>query len=336
MTNLVTGGSGFIGSHIVEALLRRGERVRILDIREPADPPRGIEHLSGSVTDPSAVEAAMKGVEAVFHTAANAHLWAPDKRVFEELNVGGTRIVLEAAERAKVARFVHTSSATVLVGRKRMPALVDESRQLGEADMAGPYPLSKLRAENEVRRAAVRGLHATLVLPTVPIGASDIGMTAPTRMIADFVRGRTPAFVECVLNLIDVRDVAEGHVLARDKGRLGERYILGHRNMTLSALLALLETTTGIAMPTRRVPYGLAVAAALVSEAWADWVSHAAPKASLTGIRLIGSPIALSSAKAVRELGLPQSSIETALSSAVAWLVERGIVDPPPAFQSRF
>ena len=326
--NLVTGGSGFVGAHLVAALRRRGEQVRILDINEPAEPDPAADFIAASVTDPIAVAEAMQGVDAVFHTAANAHLWAKDKSTFDRVNRIGTRTVMAAAREARVRRVVHTSSLTVLVGRgaRRQRAVVTETTSPARSEMAGPYCRSKYDAEREVSAAAASGLDVVSVLPTLPVGPGDHGLTAPTRMILDFVRRRTPAYLECLLNLIDVRDVAEGHVLARDKGTAGERYILGHSNMHLSELLERLQKISGVAMPTARVPYGLALAAAMFSEAAANAITGKPPAAPLTGVRLAGQKVAFESSKAIGELGLPQSDIDTALRDEIAWFVAKGLV----------
>ena len=330
MLNLVTGGSGFIGSHIVRELIARGEQVRVLDVSAPHELPQATEFIEGSVTDRNAVANAVKGVTSVFHTAANAHLWSPDKRIYQKVNRVGTRIILEESHKANVQRVVHTSSLTVLVGKnaRPLPVTVNEDVILKAEDMLGPYCLSKLQAEQEVQRAAANGLGVVTVLPTLPIGPGDHGLTAPTKMILDLLNGRIPAYLECMLNLIDVRDLAVGHILARDKGRMGERYLLGHRNMPLSELLSLLHEMSGVPTPKRRVPYALALVAAAVSEWAADYITRQPPGAPLTGVRLAGRPISFDSSKAIQELGLPQRPIETALEDEIRWFVKQGLVYP--------
>ena len=210
MLTLVTGGSGFIGSHLVEALSAQGESVRVLDVRTPHALPPGVEFIEGSVTDRDAVARAVKDVRFVFHTAANAHIWARDKRVYQDVNHVGTRIVLDACRQAQIERFVHTSSLTTLVGKqsKKLPITVNEDTVLEQGDMLGPYCLSKLQAEAEVKRAVAQGLSVVTTIPTLPIGPGDYGLTAPSKMILDLINGRIPAYLECILNLIDVRDLA--------------------------------------------------------------------------------------------------------------------------------
>lgn len=327
MTALVTGGCGFIGRHLVGQLKARGEAVRVLDLGPFEDLPDGVETFQGSVTDPAVVRRAVEGTDTVYHLAAYPHLWARSRKVFEEVNVTGTRVVLAAAREAGDARLVHGSSLTVLMTRKDLgrEARIDETLETRLEDMLGPYCRSKYLAEQAALAAAADGLPVVVALPTLPVGPGDRNLTPPTRMICDFVNGRAPAYLECRLNLIDVRDIAAGLIAAADRGRVGERYIIGNENIKLSETLDLLSEVTGLPInKARRIPYGVARAAAWLDETLADLVTHRPPRAPMTGVGLAGVPAIFDSTKARRELGLPQSPIREALRDQLLWMHERG------------
>ncbi len=335
MTALVTGGCGFIGRHLVNQLRARGDAVRVLDLGPFEDLPDGVETVQGSITDSAVVRRAVDGVGTVYHLAAYPHLWARSRRLFEDVNVEGTRIVLAAAKAARVRRVVHGSSLTVLMTRTRDggEVRIDETRETRLEDMLGPYCRSKFLAERAALAAAAPdggGLPVVAVLPTLPVGPGDRNLTPPSRMILDFVNGRAPAYLDCRLNLIDVRDLAAGHIAAAERGRVGERYILGNENIRLSELLDLLSEVTGRRINrARRIPYALAQAAAWVDETLADLVTHRPPRAPLTGVRLAGVPAVFDSAKAQRDLGLPQSPIREALRDQLLWMRARGWITRP-------
>ena len=324
--NLVTGGCGFIGRHLVRQLLDAGETVRVLDLADRALAPEGAEYMGGSITDAEAVRAALVGVDRLYHLAGMPYLWAPDKRSFERVNHGGTRIVLEAAAGHELDRIVYTSTESILKSyRRRNPGEpADERTELALADMPGPYCRSKFRAEQAAFAAAARGQPVVVVNPTLPVGPGDHRLTPPTEMILNFLSGRAPAYLDCALNLADVRDVARGHVLAAENGRIGERYILGGENLRLSEVLAMLGELADVAMPRIRVPYWLAWTMGAISEAAADLVTRRPPLAPLTGVRLAASAMLFDSSKARRELGLPQTPIRKSLADAVAWLADEG------------
>lgn len=335
MTALVTGGCGFIGRHLVSQLRARGDAVRVLDLGPFEDLPDGVETIQGSITDPAVVRRSLDGAETVYHLAAYPHLWARSRRLFEDVNVEGTRIVLAAAKTAGVARFVHGSSLTVLMTRTRDggEVRIDETRETRLEDMLGPYCRSKFLAERAALAAAAPdggGLPLVVVLPTLPVGPGDRNLTPPSRMILDFVNGRAPAYLDCRLNLIDVRDLAAGHIAAAEHGQPGERYILSNENIRLSELLDLLSELTGRPINrARRIPYALAQAAAWVDETLADLVTHRPPRAPLTGVRLAGVRALFDSAKAQRDLGLPQSPIRDALRDQLLWFRSRGWITRP-------
>jgi len=326
MQCLVTGGCGFIGRHLVAALLARGHGVTVLD---PATaPPAGATHLRGSVLDAQALHAAMLGADWVFHLAARAHLWIADKRDYERINVEGTRLVLAAARTAGVRRLVHTSTEAVLSGTG-VDGTVDGTRDPVLAGQPGPYSRSKCAAELLALQAARSGLPVVVASPTAPLGPGDAALTPPTQMLLDFLNARHPAYLDCLLNFADVRDVADGHLLAAERGRVGTRYLLAGENLRLSALLALLETLSGRPMPKRRIPYWLAWTAAAVGETLADRITHRAPAASLNGVRLVRRPLAYSGALAERELGWRRRPLDETLADAIADLAARGLLRSP-------
>lgn len=320
-TSLVTGAAGFVGKSLVRALKAAGERVRSLDLMSSgAD-----ESIIGSITDAEAARRAVDGVDAVFHLAGNAQLWAQDARDFDRVNRRGTEAMLEAARRAGVRRFVHCSSLTTLVGRTtpKRGFTADETVRLAPVDMLGPYPRSKLEAEIAVLEAAGDGLDAVIAIPTEPLGPGDEAMTPPTRMIADIAAGRLPAYVDCLLNFVPVDSLARGLVAARDRGRGGERYILGGRDVAMSELIAVLGRLVGAKGPRIRLPISVAIAAG-VADTLAATITGRMPRAPLTGVRLAARQVRFSSEKAARELDWRAGEFEPALAAAVAWLRESG------------
>jgi len=337
---LVTGGLGFIGQYVVRELLQRGERVRILDLAQPEQQIPGVDYIRGSITDGDLVSAAMENVDWVFHLAANAGLWSPCKQDFLSINQIGTRTVMTAAQAAGVTRVVHTSTESILkTDRKRAgnakqrsalrgQALIDESVQLTFDDMVGAYCQGKYLAEQEAFAAAAWGLPVVVVNPTIPIGPGDRRLTPPSRMILGFLNGDYPAFLNSSLNMVDARDVALGHILAAEKGRVGERYLLGNTNLQLKELLQVLKALTGRPMPQRQVPYWLAFVVSVVQEFIADTITRRPPQAPLTGVRLAGSPMSFSSDKARQELGFIGRPVQESLGDAIEWYGQQGLLQP--------
>lgn len=322
--SLVTGGGGFVGRHLVRLLVERGESVRVLDIADVKGLPDGVEVVRGSILDGECVAGALKGIDRLYHLAANPNLWAPNSRTFLETNFRGTEMVLAAAARANLERAVYTSTESILKShRRRNPDIVDETVAWTVDDMPGPYCRSKFLAEQAARRAARGGLPIVIVNPTMPIGPGDVNQTPPTRMLLGFLTGKTPAYLECKFNLVDVRDVAAGHILAAERGVVGERYILGGTNIGLSELLVELEALTGVAMPRRRIPYAVALGFAWCSEGLAH-LTKRQPVAPVTGVRVAHTPMVFDSTKAVTVLGLPQTPLRDSLRDAIAWFRERG------------
>jgi dihydroflavonol-4-reductase len=318
--DLVTGGSGFIGRHLVTALHARGRRVRILDLAPPKDLAPDIAFMAGSILDAGSLDAAMTDVSCVYHLAGIAKLWARDRSDFDRVNARGTAAVLQAAALRRVERVVHCSTEAILLPKRGEGALIDEMLQLQLSDMPGPYTRSKLAAEQFVYSAVSDGLNALIVNPTVPIGPGDHNFTPPAAMLSMFLNGQSPAFLDCVLNLVDVRDVAAGMVLAAERGRAGERYILGGDNVALRDLLAVLGRMSGRVMPKRAVPGWLAMGAAAIAEWGADRFTGRAPAATREGVRLALRSGPFDSQKARRELGYAPRPLEDALADAIAWL----------------
>ncbi|MBX3629583.1 MAG: NAD-dependent epimerase/dehydratase family protein [Nitrosomonas sp.] len=322
---LVTGGGGFIGLHLVQQLLERGETVRVLEL--PDVPlPIDVEVVRGSVCDAYTVNKALKDIDRLYHLAANPNLWARDKNDFRQVNYEGTCTVLQEAAKHDLEVIVYTSTESILTGKGRHEVMVDSAVKRFIQEMPGPYCRSKFLAEQAAFKAAADGLPVVIVAPTLPIGPGDRRITPPTRMILDFINHPSPAFLECGFNMIDVRDVAAGHILAAEHGRHGERYILGNENVTLSKFLGLIEEITGLAMPKKRIPFWIALAAGAVFEFVADYVTHRQPRAPLTGVRLARYPMYFDSNKAINELGLPQNSVYQALSDEIEWLLEQGMI----------
>lgn len=325
--NLVTGATGFIGSHVVSHLLACGEKVRAL-VR-PASPAKNLQGMEvetalGDLTDPGSLKAAMAGCRRVYHVAADYRLWAPDPSALYLNNVVGTRNVLEAAREANVERMVYTSTVGAL-GHACNGRGGDERTPVSLHDMIGHYKRSKFLAEAEVAAAARAGLPVVIVNPSTPVGSRDVKPTPTGRMIVDFLNGRMPAYVETGLNLIDVEDVAAGHRLAMEKGQVGQRYILGHRNLSLKQILEILAKVSGRPAPKVRLPHAVALGVAAVSTL-GSLVTRRPPLVSWESVRMSKRKMFFDSSKAVRELGLPQGSVEEALSKAAHWFRKNGYV----------
>lgn len=327
MRAFVTGASGFVGGHLVRALLARGDEVRCLvrPVSRRLLEGLPVEVIEGDLTDPDSVRRAIAGAEAVYHCAADYRLYVPDPARMYAANVEGTRNVLRAAAEADVRRVVYTSSVGAL-GLTADGTPADETTPVGLEDMVGHYKKSKYLAEREAEAWVGRGLPVVIVNPSTPIGERDVKPTATGRLVLDFLRGRIPAYVDTGLNLVDVRDVAAGHILAMERGRVGERYILGNRDMTLKAVLETLAAIAGLPAPRVRVPHWVPLAVAAVDTGIAR-MRGGSPRFELDAVRLSRKKMYFSAGKAVRELGLPQTPIEEPLRRAVAWFRTQRYVD---------
>jgi dihydroflavonol-4-reductase len=330
MRALVTGGTGFVGANLVRELLADGDRVRVL--ARPGGDRRALEGCDveiaeGDLLDAGSVRRAVAGMERVFHVAADYRLWAPDPAALFRANVDGTRHVLEAAVAAGVERIVYTSTVGAL-GIPKDGAPGDEGTPVSLADMVGPYKASKFVAEAVARELAARGAPVIIVNPSAPVGPWDVKPTPTGQMIVDFLRGKMLGSLDTGLNVVHVRDVARGHILAAQRGRPGERYVLGHQNLTLLEIFQVLARLTGLAAPRFRVPYVVAWLAAAGMEGVARLVGGT-PAVPLTAVRMARKRMFFSADKAVRELGLPQTPAERALGDAVEWFVSRGYAPDP-------
>jgi dihydroflavonol-4-reductase len=324
---LVTGGTGFVGANVVRELVRDGASVRVLvrrgnDRRALAGLP--VELAEGDLGDRRSVERAVAGARTVFHVAADYRLWAPDPTALYRANVDGTRTVLEVAAGAGAARIVYTSTVGALgIPKDGTPGTEETPVSLG--DMVGDYKRSKFLAEHVAVTAAAEGAPVVIVNPSAPVGPWDVKPTPTGQMVIDFLSGKMFATLDTGLNLVDVRDVARGHLLAAERGRVGEKYILGHENLSLAEIGGLLAELTGRRPPRLRVPYALAWCGAACLEGYAR-VTGRPPKVPLTAVRMAKKRMYFSPAKAVRELGLPQTEVRVALRAAATWFSEHGYV----------
>lgn len=325
MASLITGSTGFIGAHLVRALLERGERVRCL-VRPSTSRANiaglFVEVVEGDVRDAASLERAIDGVDTVYHCAADYRLFARRCSEIYRTNVEGTERVCEACARLGVRRLVYTSSVGAL-GLRRDGRPADEETAIERKEVVGHYKRSKFDAERVIDSWVERGLPVVVTCPSTPVGEMDIKPTPTGQIIVDFLAGRMRAYVATGLNLIDVKDVAIGHLLAAERGRIGERYILGHQNLMLKEIFEILSRVSGVPAPRVRLPSWVPIAFGAVDTALAR-VTGGAPRVPLEGARMATKPMYFDASKAIRELGLPQSPIEAALERAVSWFRSRG------------
>ena len=328
MKVLVTGATGFIGGNLARELWRRGDDVRAL-VRPGSNgltiEGTGIVPVEGDILDRESVDRAVQGCEAVFHVAAAYTFWSRHPAMVSRTNVQGTVNVLTAAWQAGVSRTVYTSTVSTVGLPKE--GLGDEATPLDPKTLHGHYKRSKLQAEREALAMAVDGMPVVVVNPTTPVGPWDVKPTPTGRMVLDFLRRRVPAYLKTGMNVVDVADVVEGHILALEKGKPGERYILGNRNVSLKGIFDILSSLTGLPAPRIRAPYWLVVGAGYADRFVEGTLMRREPAIPVEGLLASKKPAYVSCDKAVRELGQPQRPIEDALKQAVDWFADHGYLN---------
>ncbi|HJV65821.1 MAG TPA: hopanoid-associated sugar epimerase [Geomonas sp.] len=325
MRAFVTGATGFIGASIVRELLKDGWQVRVL--ARPGSDRRNlsgldVEIFEGDLSDQAALARGLDGCRGLYHAAADYRLWTKDPASMYEANVGGTRNILCAALQAGVEKVVYTSSVGTL-GNPGNGTPGSEKTPVGFGDMVGDYKKSKFLAEREAESFLARGLPLVIVNPSTPVGPLDIKPTPTGKIIVDFLNGKMPAYLDTGLNLIDVETCARGHILAAQKGRIGEKYILGNENLTLARIFALLSEITGLAAPKVRLPYYPILMAAYVNEGIAK-LTGKEPLIPLAGVQMARKFMYFDPGKAVAELGLPLTPVRGSLERAVDWFRRHG------------
>jgi dihydroflavonol-4-reductase len=325
---LVTGASGFVGWHVARLLGERGYRVRALVRPGSRVADLDVETTTGDLRDPASLESALQGCGLLFHVAADYRLWARRPAELYRSNVDGTRNLLSAARRAGVERVVYTST----VGCIGIPhdGLGDEDTPVLLRNMAGDYKRSKFLAEQVALDFAREGFPVIIVNPTAPVGDHDVKPTPTGQIVADFLSGKMPAFIDTGLNIVDVRDVAVGHLLALERGRPGERYILGSENLSLSGIFESLARIAGRKAPVVRLPYAVAYCAGVCSTAWAE-VTGAPPRVPIDAVRMARKKMWVTHEKARRQLEFQPRPAEEALRRAVDWFVARPKIAHLPA-----
>ena len=318
---LVTGASGFIGWHVARLLTERGQKVRALVRPTSALREVEVERVAGDLRDAGSLDRAVAGCGRVFHVAADYRLWARHSQELYESNVEGTRNLLEAARKHGVERFIYTSTVGCIgvphggLGDETVPVTLDE--------MTGAYKRSKFLAERVALDFAASGFPVVVVNPTAPVGEHDVKPTPTGKIVLDFLKGAMPAFIDTGLNVVDVRDTAEAHLLASERGRPGERYIVGCENLTLAEILQKLARLTGKQAPRVKLPYAVAYAAGVVTTGWAR-VTGRPPLAPLDAVRMAKKKMFVSTEKARRELGFAPGPVDAALGRAVEWFQANG------------
>ena len=324
MKKLVTGSTGFIGSAITRGLIEDGEEVKVL-IRNTSDT-RNIDHLDverayGDIRDGDAMKRALEGCDTLYFTAAYFAHWAPDPKLLYDVNVGGTRASLKAALEAGVERVVYTSTNNAIAASGPVPA--DEEKAFNYWQSGDHYSMSKYIAENEARMFVTRGLPVVMVNPTLVIGTNDIKPTPSGQMIIDVVKQKMPGYIDGGINIVDVDDVARGHILAAKKGRIGERYLLGNRNISVRDYLKRIADIAGVRPPNIKIPYRMALALGYLFEAGA-FLTKRPPVVTASEVRIGKMTEWYDCAKAVNELGLPQTHIDVTIGKALNWFEANG------------
>jgi dihydroflavonol-4-reductase len=326
MKCFVTGATGFLGSHVARQLLSRGAQLRLL-VRPTSrmDNIAGLpaERVVGDLRDLQSLKTGMSGCAFVFHVAADYRLWSRNGQELYDSNVEGTRNVLAAARDSGVRRVIYTSSVATM-GFGNNGRLTDEKTPVTLSNMIGDYKRSKFMAEQLAIEAARRGQNVVVVNPTTPIGERDIKPTPTGRIVVDFLRRKFPAYVDTGLNLVDVVDCAQGHLLAMEKAVPGERYILGGENLTLKQILDKLAAITGLPSPKIKLPYAVAYATGVVDTLVSGTIMKREPRVTLDSVRMGRKKMFITSAKAERELGWNPGPVDGALRRAVEWFQANG------------
>lgn len=326
MKVFITGATGFVGSHVARHLADQGAQLRAL-VRPTSNLSNleglAAETFTGDLLQTEGLRSAIRGCDAVMHVAADYRLWAPDPKSMYAANVEGTRALLRIAREEGVPRCVYTSSVATM-GFKSDGTIVDETTPVSIADMIGHYKRSKFLAEQAAIEAARAGQQVIILNPTTPIGPQDVKPTPTGRIIVDFLNRKFPAYVDTGLNLVDVAEVARAHCAALDKGRPGERYILGGENLTLKQILDKMSAITGLPSPTMRVPHAVAMSFAFFDETITGRIRGREPRATVEAVRMGKKKMFASSAKAQRELGFQVLPVYEALRSAIDWFRAHG------------
>jgi dihydroflavonol-4-reductase len=326
MTTLVTGATGFLGSHVARQLVARGGEVRVLmrassTNRAIAD--LSLEYVTGDLRDPASLDRALKGVKRVFHVAADYRLWAKRSQDIYDSNVGGTKNLLDAAKRAGVEQLIYTSTvATIAVDRPQHP---NEFTDAKLEEMVGHYKRSKWMAEKEALSASKNGLPVIVAMPTTPVGPWDWKPTPTGKIILDFLNGKMPGYVETGLNFVGVEECAAGHLLIAEKGKVGERYLLGGENLTLKQMLDALAKITGLPAPKLKIPHGLALGVAYASTAFSRLIGRE-PGIPVEGVKIARHMMFVDCTRAQRELGFKAGPVAAALERAVRWYEANGYI----------
>lgn len=326
MKKLVTGSTGFIGSAITRELIKDGEQVKVL-IRKTSDTRNidklDVEKVYGDIRDGDSIKRALKGCDTLYFTAAYFAHWAPDPNLLYDINVGGTKASLQAALEVGVEKVIYTSTNNAIAASGPIPA--NEEKAFNYWESGDHYSMSKYIAENEARIFVTRGLPVVLVNPTLVIGTNDIKPTPSGQMIIDVVKQKMPGYIDGGINVIDVEDVARGHILAAKRGRVGERYLFGNRNITVHAYLHMIAEIAGVKPPALKLPYQLALALGHLFEATAS-ITKQPPVVTASEVRIGRMTEWYDCSKAVNNLGLPQTPIEMTIGKALNWFVENGYI----------
>lgn len=326
MTTLVTGAAGFLGSHVARQLVAKGEDVRVMlrassTNRAIAD--LSLEYVTGDLRDPASLDRAMMGVKRVFHVAADYRLWARRKQDIYDSNVGGTKNLLAAAEKAGVEQLIYTSTvATIAVDRPQLPNEFTDARL---EEMVGHYKRSKWMAEKLVMDTAKAGAPIIVAMPTTPVGPWDWKPTPTGKIILDFLNGKMPGYVETGLNFVGVEECAAGHLLLSEKGKPGERYLLGGENLTLKAMLDLLSKITGLRAPSLKIPHGMALGVAYANTIFSRLLFRE-PTIPIEGVKIARHMMFVDCSRAPRELGFKAGPVSAALERAVRWYEANGYI----------